>query len=308
MAEKREFTFPSSDGSAQLRACEWVGDGEVRAIVQLVHGIAEHIDRYDDFAAYLADSGIAVFGHDLAGHGKSVAAEDDLGYFAEKDGWFSCVEDVHALRKIAQKEYPGKPYFIFGHSMGSFLTRTYITKYAGGLSGVVISGTGTNPEIALKIGRAVASSEMKKDPRIKSEKIRKLCFGSYNKRVKDPQNENEWLSRDTEVSKKYCEDPLCGFLPGASMYRNMFEGISYIQKTKNIAKVPQNLPMLFVSGTMDPVGSYGAGVTKAVEAYRKAGCSDISIRMYADGRHEMLNELNRDEVMLDVKNWIDSKI
>ena len=306
MAGKTEFYFPSADGKTQIRAIEWSAD-EPKAVVQLIHGIAEHIERYDGFAAYLAENGITVVGCDILGHGKSVLSPDEIGYFAEKDGWFVNVEDAHSLRKLTESKYPSLPYFILGHSMGSFLLRTYITKYAKGLAGVVISGTGSNPEIVLKLGRLVASSSMKKDPRAKSEKIRKMCFGSYNKRIKDPKNENEWLSRDISVSEKYCADPLCGFLPSAGVYYEMFRGISYIQKKENIEKVPKNLPMLFISGAMDPVGGYMKGVIKAHDSYENAGMTDVLLKLYA-GRHEMLNEINKDDVYADVLAWINEKI
>lgn len=308
MTEMKEFYFPSADGRTNIRACRWTATREIKAIVQIVHGIAEHIERYTPFASFLAEQGIAVFGHDHLGHGKSVVSEEDRGYFAADDGWFKCVEDVNTLRGIAQKEYPGVPYFIFGHSMGSFLTRTYITKYADGIKGAVISGTGTNPEMILKLGRLVASMEMKKDPRIKSEMIRKMCFGSYNSHIENPKNENEWLSRDIAVSEAYCNDPLCGFLPAASLYRNMFEGISYIQNKENVNKVPKNLPMLFISGTEDPVGNYSKGVVAAFDGYKKAGVTDMTMWLYEGGRHEMLNETNKEKVWSDVGGWIEARI
>lgn len=305
--KKSEFYFGSSDGRTQIRTVEWAAD-EPCAVLLLVHGIAEHIDRYDAFASFLADNGITVVGNDILGHGKSIAEKDDLGFFAENDGWFTCVEDINLLRKQTAEKYATLPHFILGHSMGSFLTRTYITKYAEGLSGAIISGTGANPEIALTVGRVVAGIVAKKGgSHAKSETIRKMCFGSYNKRIESPKNENEWLSRDIAVSEKYCNDELCGFLPCATTYREMFRGISYIQKKDNIAKVPKSLPMLFVSGSEDPVGSYGKGVQQAVAGYKNVGIKDIAVKLYDGGRHEMLNETNREEVYADILAWIKKK-
>lgn len=305
---KNEFYFLSSDGHTNLRAIEWKAD-DAKAVVELVHGIAEHIERYDGFASFLAENGITVVGFDLLGHGKSAAKEEDLGFFAEDDGWFKNVEDVHSLRRLTAEKYPDKPYFILGHSMGSFLVRTYITKYADGLAGAIISGTGANPEPVLALGRAVAKAVMKKGGiRVRSETIRKMCFGSYNKEIENPKNENEWLSRDLSVSEKYCADPLCGFLPCAEVYYEMFRGISYIQKKENIAKVPKKLPLFFFSGSMDPVGGYSDGVIKAYNSYNNAGLTDTKIKLYAGGRHEMLNETNKDEVYASVLKWIESKI
>ena len=305
--EKSEFFFPSSDGRTQIRAAEWRADAPV-AVVQLIHGIAEHIDRYDAFASFLAENGITVVGSDLLGHGKSITGEEDLGFFAETDGWGKNVADVHTLRTLTEEKYD-VPYFILGHSMGSFLLRTYITEHADGLSGAIVSGTGTNPEIALSVGRTFAKCVMKKGGiRARSESIRKLCFGSYNKRIDSPKNENEWLSRDISVSEEYCRDPLCGFLPCAELYYEMFRGISDIQKKDNIAKVPKDLPLLFVSGGEDPVGSYGKGFAAAVSGYRTAGVTDIETKLYPGGRHEMLNETNRKEVYADILGWMKKKI
>lgn len=304
---KNEFYFPSCDGRTGIRAVEWSVPAP-RAIVQLIHGIAEHIDRYEDFAAYLCSCGYTVVGHDILGHGKSVAEGDEIGLFAPDDGWFVNVDDADRLRRICVEKYPGVKHFMLGHSMGSFLLRTYLTKYADGLAGVVISGTGYNPQIVLSLGMFLANREIKKHgPGAKSESLRKLCFGTYNKRIENPKNENEWLSRDIAVSEKYCADPLCGFLPGAVTYREMMRGISYIQKSENIEKVPKNLPVFMISGEEDPVGDYGRGVLRVYNTYRDAGMCDITLKLYSGGRHEMLNETNRAEVFSDVRGWLDSK-
>jgi len=307
MAEKRDFRYPSVDGKTEIRVREWSGDGEVTAVVQLIHGIAEHIERYDDFAAYLAEHGIVVVGNDLPGHGESVTGKDELGYFAENDGWFSALEDVHTLHRLTAERYPNKPYFMLGHSMGSFFLRTYMTEYPDGLAGAVISGTGYTPAAALSLGSAIAAALMKKNPRVKSELLRKLCFGGYNKRVPHPQNANEWLSRDPDVSAEYTADERCGFLPSAGMYREMFRGIAYIQKKENIARVPQDLPLLFVSGTEDPVGNYTKGAIQSRDGYANAGCRDIEMKFYEGGRHEMLNEINKEQVWRDILAWMKEK-
>lgn len=308
MIAEKEFFIPSCDGKTMLRAMEWVPNNP-RAVVQIVHGVAEHIERYACFARFLAGNGYYVAGCDILGHGKSVSSPDDIGYFAENDGWLVNVEDIHALRLAVQDKYQSLPYFILGHSMGSFLTRTYITKYADGLAGVLISGTGYNPEAVLTVGRLIAASVIKMNgKRAKSELIRRLCFGSYNNKIKNPPNENAWLSRDKAVSEAYNADPLCGFLPSVALYYEMFRGISYIQKNENIRKIPIDLPVLFFSGTADPVGAYSKGVIKVYESYKKAGVTDVSIKLYDGGRHEMLNETNKGEVYSDVLGWLDNKV
>ena len=305
MARMSESTFLSSDGKTQLFFREYLPDGEAVGIVQLVHGIAEHIARYDGFANYLADNGYIVVGHDQLGHGKSVRDSSTLGFFGEKDGWDMAVKDIHALHELTAAKYPGKPYFLFGHSMGSFLTRTYLIKYRSGLDGVVISGTGQQSPALIAGGEVMSALEMRRHgPTFKSELLNKMAFGSYNSKFKQVRTDTDWLSRDESVVDLYNSDPLCGFVPSAGLLHDMMGGIKFISKQKNVNKMNKDLPVLFLSGDNDPVGEQGKGVMRAYKAFLRAGMKNVTLRLYSGGRHEMLNEINKDEVYQDILTWL----
>ena len=218
MARMTESTFLSCDGKTELYYREYLPEGNAVGIVQIVHGIAEHVARYDDFAGFLADNGYIVVAHDQLGHGKSVAGEDSIGFFSEEGGWGKAVEDIHKLHDLTAERYPGKPYFIFGHSMGSFLTRTYLIRYRTGLDGAVISGTGQQSGALIAGGKMMSALEIKRHgPRYKSELLNKMAFGSYNDKLGDIRTGFDWLSRNEAVVDAYIDDPLCGFVPSAAL-------------------------------------------------------------------------------------------
>lgn len=308
MVKSSCFYFPSRDRKTRIRVREWYREGESKAVVELVHGIAEHIDRYDAFASFLAENGYYVVGHDILGHGKSVASPEEKGSFDVAGGWFTNVEDLRFLYELTREKYPDLPYFMLGHSMGSFLLRSYIPSYGEELAGVVISGTGYTPGIALKLGSFMANREIRKNgDHAKSEGLRKLAFGSYNKKIPNPESENAWLSRDPEVYQAYDADPDCGFLPTALTYREMFRGIEFIQSPKSLIRWPKELPVFLLSGSMDPVGGYGDGVRRVKADLGAAGLYKIKMKLYPDGRHEMLNEINKDEVFGDILYWLEEQ-
>ncbi|MBQ7736514.1 MAG: lysophospholipase [Oscillospiraceae bacterium] len=308
MARMTESTFLSCDGKTELYYREYLPEGNAVGIVQIVHGIAEHVARYDDFAGFLADNGYIVVAHDQLGHGKSVAGEDSIGFFSEEGGWGKAVEDIHKLHDLTAERYPGKPYFIFGHSMGSFLTRTYLIRYRTGLDGAVISGTGQQSGALIAGGKMMSALEIKRHgPRYKSELLNKMAFGSYNDKLGDIRTGFDWLSRNEAVVDAYIDDPLCGFVPSAALLHDMMGGIEFISKPKNIARMKKDLPVMFMSGDCDPVGEQGRGVIRAYKAFLKAGMTDVTMKLYHGGRHEMLNELNKNEVYQDVLAWLNSK-
>ena len=305
MARMSESTFLSSDGKTQLYYRVYLPEDEAVGIVQLVHGIAEHISRYDDFANFLADHGYIVAGHDQLGHGMSSLNESTLGFFSEKDGWEKAVEDIHTLHNIVAERFPGKPYIIFGHSMGSFLARTYLIQYKSGLDGAIISGTGQQSRALVTGGRLMSALEMRRHgATYKSTLLNNMAFGSYTKKLGHVRTPSDWLSRDESVVDQYIEDPLSGFVPSAGLLHDMMEGIEFISKPKNIAKMKKDLPILFFSGDCDPVGEQGRGVTRAYKAFRKAGMTSVTMKLYHGGRHEMLNEINKDEVYQDILHWL----
>lgn len=294
--------FYDSQGEGRIHACRWTPEGEIRGVVQLVHGIAEHTLRYDGFARYLNSLGFLVTAEDHMGHGKSMVTQ---GYFA--GGWFTAVEDTVRLLNMTREEFPGKPYFLFGHSMGSFITRTILEKHPElPLAGAVICGTGWMPAAVLAVGETVCRGVCrKKGEREPSEALEKLVFGGYNKRVEHPRTAFDWLSRDNASVDAYIGDPLCGFTASAGLLRDMLGGIRYNQKPENLRAMNRELPVFFIAGGDDPVGSYGSGVRRTAEEFRKAGMKDVSLRIYPLCRHEILNEINREEIYEDVARWLE---
>lgn len=302
-----EFYIPST-GIGQIHCCKWAPQGEIRAIVQIVHGIAEHAQRYDDFASYLNTLGILVVAEDHMGHGKSVNHGGIRGYF--HGGWFAAAADTHSLTEKTMGEYPGVPYVIFGHSMGSFLTRTVLCKYPQTrLTAAVICGTGWQPRGILPAAKAlcdaVCRSVGETNP---SQKLDGLVFGAYNRRVDAPKTKHDWLSRDDAQVRAYAEDPLCGFTASCGLLRDMMVGLGYIENPRNLAQMKKSLPVFFICGGDDPVGSYSKGVLQAARAFTKAGMQDVSIKVYPEARHELLNEVNRQEVYSDVAAWLKTHV
>ena len=309
MPSFQDFYFQSSTGRTSIHALKCVPDGKPRAVVQIAHGIAEHIDRYRPFMEFLADNGFVSAGNDHLGHGKSIRVPEEQGFFAEKDGWWRVVDDMDKLHDIMSKEYPELPYVLFGHSMGSFLTRTYLIKHPDKYDGVILSGTG-HQSPALVLGGNAAASVMAKLNGAMGDgtKLDSLAFGSYLSKIENPRTKFDWLSRDAEQVDKYIADPLCGFVGKIGLYRDMMHGIKFITDKKNIAQMNKEKPVYFMSGDGDPVGDYGKGVERAYKAFCDAGLHDVFMRLYPGGRHEMLNETNKEQVYQDILNWLNEKI
>lgn len=309
MPSFQDFYFQSSTGRTSIHALKCVPDGKPRAVVQIAHGIAEHIDRYRPFMEFLADNGFVAAGNDHLGHGKSIRVPKEQGFFAEKDGWWRVVDDMDKLHGIMSKEYPELPYVLFGHSMGSFLTRTYLIKHPDRYDAVILSGTG-HQSPALVLGGNAAASVMAKLNGAMGDgaKLDSLAFGTYLSKIENPRTKFDWLSRDTAQVDKYIADPLCGFVGKIGLYRDMMQGIKFITSEKNIAQMNKEKPVYFMSGDSDPVGDYGKGVERAYKAFCNAGLHDVFMRLYPGGRHEMLNETNKEQVYQDILNWLNEKI
>ena len=309
MPEFRDFFFPSSTGKNQIHARMCGPDGAAKGVVQIVHGIAEHINRYDAFMEFLAENGYVAVGNDHLGHGQTAARLDELGIFAEEDGWYYVVEDLKLLRDLVREEYHDIPYIFFGHSMGSFLTRTFLIRYPDLYDAAILSGTAQQSPALINAGYLAAQATTTlKGPRGSGQTLNDMAFGSYCKRIENPRTPFDWISRDEETVDKYIADPKCGFVCKCSLYRDMMGGLKFITKQKNIDKMNKDAPVYFMSGAEDPVGDYGAGVEKAYKCFCEAGLRDVMIRLYPGGRHEMLNELNRDEVKQDILNWLNNRI
>ena len=299
----KDFWYPSC-GAGQIHGCRWEPEGAPKAVVQILHGIADFAARYDEFAEFLTKQGYLGGAEDHMGHGESVNGEGIQGYF--HGGWEAAVEDSCHLMRAVMEEVPGVPFILFGHSMGSFMARTILCKYPdSGISAAVICGTGWQsagllpPVIALIIRVCKQNGEDKPSPF-----LQKLVFGSYNQRVEHPRTEFDWLSRDARQVDAYIAHPMCGFTASAGLLRELMTGISYIEKPESLAAMNRELRVFFIAGGDDPVGSYGKGVRKAAQMFRKAGMKHVDERIYPLCRHEILNEINKDEIYEDVADWI----
>lgn len=301
----RKDIWYDSKGAGKIHACRWEPEGQPRAVVQILHGIAEFVERYDDFAEFLNSKGILVVAEDHMGHGQSINGDGIQGYF--HGGWFTALEDSMQLLEDTRKEYPELPYVLFGHSMGSFMARTILCKYPDcGLTAAVICGTGWQPAFALPALIKVVEGICKVSGETKpNAKLQNMVFGSYNKKVEHPRTAFDWLSRDSKIVDEYIAHPLCGFIASAGLLRDMMKGIHYIEQPANLANMNSSLPVFFIAGGDDPVGPYGKGVHTCAEAFRKAGMEDVSVRIYPLCRHEILNEINRVQVYQDVLKWIE---
>lgn len=295
-----EFSFKSSSGICDIGVTAWIPE-EPKAVLQISHGMAEHIDRYDDFARFLADNGVMVIGNDHLGHGRSIKDAAHTGFFAEKDGWERVLEDLRLTREQAKQLCPDAPYILMGHSMGSFLARCYCTRWPNDMDALIFSGTaGTNP--VLGIARAMAKADVKKHGAMfVDEKINKLGFGSYNKKFAG-RTAFDWLSTDDAQVDKYVADPLCGFTFTASAFYDLFGGLLEIQSPDWAAKVPK-VTVLVYAGDMDPVGNYGKGPTEVAKKLTETG-HNVTFKLYAGKRHETLNETNKEEVYKFVLDFL----
>lgn len=305
MIRKEEFTFDSRDGQSKIHAIRWVPEGKAIGILQIAHGMAEYIDRYDEVACFFAERGFVVTGEDHLGHGKSVSEGGTYGYFCKQDPATVAVRDIHRLKKITQEKYPGLPYIILGHSMGSFMLRNYLFRYGSGIQGAVICGTGYVPQPLIVSGLMIAKVQgfLLGDKHV-SKLLDKIAFGTYGKRIKNPKTGYDWLAANEETVDKYMKDPMCGFIFTVNGFKTLFTLIARTNHAENLQKMPKELPVLFLSGEEDPVGDYGKGVTKAYGDFEKADMKRIGMKFYAGSRHEIFNEKNREEVCKELYSWI----
>ncbi len=305
-----EFYFPSKDGNTEIHTIEWKPEGEVRAVLQICHGMVEYIRRYDEFAQFLCGEGYYVVGNDHLGHGKSIQAKSEYGFFNEKYGNACVLGDMHTLRQRTEKKYPGVPYFMLGHSMGSSLLRQYIQMYGNGLSGAVLMGTvADHKKAALLFGKRLCRVMAAfRGWHYRSKMVDNLVLGAYNKKFKPARTRADWITSDNENLDMYVADPLCSFMSTVNAYYNVFSGMIGIQRKESVYMIPKGLPVLFVSGADDPVGEFGKGVRKIYEKYCAAGIRDVTLRLYTGDRHEILNETDRDQVYKDLLGWFEKHI
>ena len=305
---KKDFYYPSIDGRTKIHAIRWEPEGKPKAILQIIHGMVEFIDRYDEFACYLADHGFLVVGEDHLGHGASVISDKHHGFFGE-DGNAWIIADIHQLRLMMTEEYPDLPYLMMGHSMGSFLLRQYITekdaRYAEELAGVIIMGTAWQPKIMATVGKTLARLLGTKKAGKNARLIDIIGFRNNLKRIKHPRTMKDWLTKDEEVIDRYRATPWCNFHFSPNAYYHMFAGMQKAHDVNRMKKLPEGLPMLFASGAEDPVGNWGEGVRKAFMIYSDNTSCDVNIKLYEDDRHEILNELDKDRVFEDMLEFLE---
>lgn len=310
MVEYTEFNFLSSDGKSQIHVNKWLPtEVEPKGIVEIAHGVAEHGKRYDDFARHLASNGYLVVANDHLGHGESLVEDSPMVYFGEKESWWYAVDDVEKLREIMHMEYPKLPLFIFGHSMGSFITRSHLIRHGGKIDGAIICGTGFINGLLIKLGKLIANIEIKRFGRKGYSKLAdKLAFGGYNDAFKPNRTEFDWLSVNEENVDEYIEDPLCGGRTTLGLFRELLDGLTYVNSRKHIETMSKEQPVLFISGDKDPVGEMGKGVKKAYQAFKDAGIKDVQMKLYKGLRHEILNEKEYQMVYDDVLNWLNDHL
>ncbi len=387
--ERKDFYIPSRDGVHKLHVVLWEPDMAPRAVVQISHGMTEMIDRYEDFAMFLTRNGYAVIGNDHLGHGLTAGNDSDLGYFCPKNMSATVVADLHRVTKYAKKKFKGIPYFLLGHSMGSFMARRYIMTYGMDLDGAVLCGTGSKSRLVLTVGELVSNVQRALfGDRFRSRLLRKSAFDGYLKRIPNPRTASDWLTRDGRIvdfcrGNKYCSflftdldgavlcgtgsksrlvltvgelvsnvqralfgdrfrsrllrksafdgylkripnprtasdwltrdgrivdfcrgNKYCSFLFTVNGYRTIFDVLQFIQNKCNINRIPKELPLFFIAGGEDPVGHYGRDVQKISTAYKKAGMEMVSVKIYPQDRHEILNELDKNQVYQDVISWL----
>ena len=306
---KKEFYFPSVSGLADIHAASFMPEEkEVKAVLQIAHGMAEHLERYEAFAEVLCENGIAVYINDHLGHGKSVKNDDELGYFGEKAGWKNFIADCYRLTRIAKDENPGKPFIFFGHSMGSFVARAYSLEYANDIDGAIYCGTaGPNPAAGMGSLIAAAIGKIKGD-HYRTKLVDKIAFGAYNNKF-EQRTPFDWLSRDQFQVDKYVADKYCGFLFTAYGYRDLTSLLGFVSGKKWFESLDKELPVLIISGAMDPVGNFGKGIDQVCEKLEAVGKKNFKKILYPDGRHEILNESALfDKVCEDVIEWIEETI
>ena len=307
--KKNEFSFPSSNGVNTIRGIKiWSEETEPKAVLEIAHGMVEHYDRYIDFMEYMAENGFVVYMHDHLGHKHSVDSDEDLGYFAKENGYKHILKDMYHVSKMARKENPDLKLFLLGHSMGSFYARSFAGIYPDAIDGLLISGTGAGAG-PMGLAKCLIDAIIAiKGDRYRSEKINNMIFSGYLSKIENPRTKSDWITRDNEIVDKYVADKYCQFTFTLSGFKDLVSILSLANSDKTYKDTNKDLPVYIFSGSMDPVGDYGAGVMKVYDKYKSSGSKDVTVKIYDGGRHEMLNELNRNEVYENILAWTLSKL
>ena len=306
MVRKEELTYKSRDRQTMLHAIRWIPEGEPVAILQIIHGMQEYVDRYDEFANYLAERGILVIGNDHLGHGGSVGENGTKGFFCKEDPATVLVRDAHRLKKMTQEDYPGIPCFILGHSFGSFVAREYITRYGTGIKGAIIQGTAFMPTGTVKsLSGLVSFLQFILGEKTRSTMVNNMAFKGYLKRIPNPRTKFDWLSHNEESVDKYIADPFCNFVFTLNGFKTMAELLKRVQDVEKMEDIPKNLPILITGGKEDPVGSYGDALKRLYTIYtNELHIENVELKLYDGMRHELQQEIGRETVFEDQYNWL----
>jgi len=308
--KKETFLFDSRDGKSKIYAVKWIPEEAPKAILQITHGMAEYIERYEKFAEYMAQNGFLVVGDDHLGHGNTAKENNaQLGYICKDHSDTVMVRDEHRLKKLIQEEYPGISYFVLGHSMGSFIIRNYIYRYGTGINGAIIMGTGMQPKALLAFSKGLAAiQELIFGGNHVAKMINSLAFGTYNNKIDNPETVSAWLTRDKAIQDAYNADHYCGFTFTVNGFKTLFNLIWNLHDKKNLEQIPKKLPLLVTSGESDPVGEYGKAVKAVYESYQSLNIEDVTLKLYPEHRHEILNEIGKENVYSDIKEWIEAHL
>ena len=308
-ANYSNFTFPSADGVHDIHCSLWLPEGQPKGVIQLVHGISEYVDRYDHMARFFTAQGYAVCGNDHLGHGRTAQQDGKFGFFAKHDGWTLAIADVRRLRQLMGEQFSNIPYFLLGHSMGSFMVRTYLCRYPGEISGALLSGTGQESVWLVAAGRTLSTLlSALHGPEYVSKLVHTGSIGVYNKQFAPQRTTADWLTRDEAAVDEYLADSFCNRMPTVGLYRDMMCALQYISSRRALSQMDPDTPVYIYSGDKDPVGTNGKGVKKVWGYFSKHGTKDLTMKLYPGGRHELHNETNRDEVFADLLNWLDAHI
>ena len=306
MVRKEELTYKSRDRQSTIHAIKWIPEGQPVALLQIIHGMQEYIDRYDEFARYLAERGILVMGNDHLGHGKSVTGNGTYGFFCKDDPATVLVRDAHRLKKTVQEEYPGIPVFILGHSFGSFVAREYITRYGTGIQGAIIQGTAFMPTGTINsLTSLVNFMQVIMGTKYRSTMINNMAFKGYLKKIPNPRTKFDWLSHNEESIDKYIADPADNFVFTLNGFGTMAELLKRVQDKDKMEDIPKELPILITAGKEDPVGDYGEAPMKLFDIYKKQlQLENVELKLYDGMRHELQQEIGREQVFADQYEWL----
>ncbi|MCK4542060.1 MAG: lysophospholipase [Spirochaetales bacterium] len=303
---EKEIKLTVSDGK-NLQLYLWLPPLSMDPVgmVQVAHGLGEHGGRYRKFARFMSTKGFIVCANDHRGHGKTVEQDHDQGLFAVKDGWERVIEDLREITRFLKKEYPSLPCFLLGHSMGSLMSRHYISESGEEISGVILSGTSGSSLLFNTVGKWLINKELRKTgPISRSSELDSMLFGGYNRSFKPNRTKFDWLCRDESVVDEYITDSCCGFIPRTGLFSDLQMGFSNLFSKDSLGGIPKNLPVFFISGTRDPVSRFAKGSRQVFRSYKKKGIEDVTFKLYPGARHEVLNEINRNEVYEDIYTWI----